>query len=268
MKGIKFLAVFTLLLSLTALAGTWYLFHELQAERLAHEKLEGQYAQLEEKNDELKGMEIKFNQLQQEVDRLRVQVKGYVDQRDAAKKELETAYKEVAELNKQIKTLESEKSALAERVSVGEVKEHAVAEEANRLVFPPAHSNSVIPTPSPLPVTKVTPIEIEPVTKEKPIKGRKEAKKPAEPLPPVPAAPAGDQRPTQVLSVNRQFNFVVVNMGIQDRVKMGDTLRVEQGGKLIGRVTIEKLYENFSACTITEEISPHKIEEGDLVHLA
>ena len=96
------------------------------------------------------------------------------------------------------------------------------------------------------------------------------------PAPTVPPAPKkekatgenGDARPSQVLSVNRQFNFVVVNVGIRDHVKIGDTLRVEQGGKLIGRLAVEKLYENFSACTIIEEAKPSEIKEGDLVRFA
>lgn len=90
--------------------------------------------------------------------------------------------------------------------------------------------------------------------------------KPASPLTAEP--PPTTQRPFQVLSINRQFNFVVVNLGIRDRLKIGDELRVEQNGKLIGRIKVEKLYENFSACGIVEETSGSKIKEGDLVRLA
>lgn len=82
------------------------------------------------------------------------------------------------------------------------------------------------------------------------------------------AAPVVDQRPKQVLSVNRKFGFVVVNLGVRDQIKVGDTLRVEQGGKLAGRIQVDKLYDNFSACVILEEIKPAQIQEGDLVRLA
>ena len=104
-------------------------------------------------------------------------------------------------------------------------------------------------------------------------KEQEQAKKKEETQPPVaPAAaaakPAEDSRPQQVLTVNRQFNFVVVNVGLRDKVKIGDVLRVEQNGKLIGQIQVEKLYENFSACAIMEEVKPAQIHEGDLVRVA
>ncbi len=79
--------------------------------------------------------------------------------------------------------------------------------------------------------------------------------------------PAEDTRPQQVLSVNRQFNFVVVNVGLRDKIKIGDVLRVEDKGKLIGKIQVEKLYDNFSACAIMEEIKPAQIHEGDPIHI-
>lgn len=69
----------------------------------------------------------------------------------------------------------------------------------------------------------------------------------------------------QVLTVNRKFNFVVVNMGLKDKVKIGDTLHVERGGKKIGKVQVEKIYENFAAATIAEEPKNAPIKEGDFV---
>jgi len=95
---------------------------------------------------------------------------------------------------------------------------------------------------------------------------REAAKVPITP-PTAALAVAPTERPHQVLSVNRQFQFVVVNVGLRNRLKIGDTLRVEEGGKLIGRIQVEKLYETFSACRILEENEPSKIKEGDLVRV-
>ena len=159
---------------------------------------------------------------------------------------------ETALLKKRIQELELEKSQLTGQVNLGTVAEEALVEEANKL----------IPSPSPTAPPR-------PVGGTAPVKAEEDAKKKKEQAVSGPGPNAAvDQRPNQVLSVNRKFNFVVVNMGLRNQIKIGDVLRVEQNGQLIGRVQVEKLYENFSACGITEEIKPAQIQEGDLVRIA
>jgi hypothetical protein len=84
----------------------------------------------------------------------------------------------------------------------------------------------------------------------------------------APAKKAADQRQNQVLSVNREFKFVVVNLGLRDKIKIGDMLQVESNGKLVGRVKVDRLLDGFSVCKIVEELNPAKIQEGNLVRLA
>ncbi len=83
--------------------------------------------------------------------------------------------------------------------------------------------------------------------------------------PPPPAASASVTKNAQVLTVNRKFNFVVVNIGIKEGVKMGDNLTVERAGSSVGLVTVEKLYDNFSAATIMKESKDAPIKDGDAV---
>lgn len=76
---------------------------------------------------------------------------------------------------------------------------------------------------------------------------------------PVPA------KPPQVLTVNRKFNFVVANIGLQQKLKIGDVLQVLRKGKPVARLQVEKLYESFCAASITQEPKDAPIQEGDLV---
>ncbi len=69
----------------------------------------------------------------------------------------------------------------------------------------------------------------------------------------------------KVLTVNRKFNFVVVNLGSQDQLKMGDKLKVVKQGQDTAQLQIEKLYDKFSAATILEENPQQKVVEGDVV---
>ena len=284
MKFAKFLVGLSFLVSAGAAAGSWYLYEQLQAEKVANQRLESQLVQLDEQNNTLKRQVAEAEQLKQEVERLRAQVKDYANQRDSVKKELDAAHAKSTDLQKQIQKLESEKKELNEKLNLARATETAVVQEATKLPEIPTTAGGPLPAPNPSSAATASPVP--PVTKppapaktEKPVgkpaakipekETKKEFQKPI-PMPtsaPAPTKGVEDNRPQQVLSVNRQFNFVVVNLGLRDHVKIGDTLRVEQKGKLIGRIQVEKLYENFSACAILEEAKPSQIHEGDLVRV-
>lgn len=86
----------------------------------------------------------------------------------------------------------------------------------------------------------------------------------------VPAAPKVSQavpapKEIKVLSVNRKFNFAVVNMGLSQKLKIGDPLEVIRAGKPVARMQVEKLYEGFCAASIKQEPKEAPIKEGDAV---
>lgn len=69
----------------------------------------------------------------------------------------------------------------------------------------------------------------------------------------------------KVLVVNREFEFIVVNLGSKDNLEMGAVLAVYRENNLIGRAKVEKVYENMSAATILHELRWDEISEGDIV---
>jgi len=248
MAGIKFAITFAFLLSAASLAGNWFLYENYQILTTERADWQGEEAQLQDRNTQL---ESQASQLTKEAERLRSQVKDYVNQRDQVRKELDQSRKEAGNLAKRIEEIKSEKEALDEQLTVGEITEKAIVQQAVK---------------QPVAVVKPEPAEKEKAEEKEPEPLKIEA--PALPLPAPATKVLEDARPNQVLSVNRQFNFAVVNMGLDDKIKIGDTLQVEQDGKLVARLQVEKLYENFSACAILEEIKPAQIKEGDLVRLA
>ena len=299
MKFAKLLVGLGFIISLGSLGGNWYLYERFQAGKANSQRLESNVVQLGEQNSTLKQEVTKAEETKQENERLQAQIKDYVGQRDSLKKELDTTSLKTTELQKQIRKLESEKEDLVKQLDTAKATETAVAEEAEKLPVVPAPSVSALPTaapsqaavvpslaPKPQPAAGETkslaktapaaPQKKETVTaakkeeKKAPAVQKKEEKKQekSKAVPATASKPAEDTRPQQVLSVNRQFNFVVVNVGLRDRVKIGDVLRVEESGKQVGRVQVEKLYENFSACAIVEEMKPAQIREGDLVRVA
>ncbi|MFH1407309.1 MAG: hypothetical protein ABIH01_04860 [Candidatus Omnitrophota bacterium] len=57
----------------------------------------------------------------------------------------------------------------------------------------------------------------------------------------------------EVLNVNREYNFVVINLGEADGVGVGAAFEVMKGKKKVGVVQVEKVYEKMSAASIVTE---------------
>lgn len=79
------------------------------------------------------------------------------------------------------------------------------------------------------------------------------------------AAPQALATGSSVLVVNREFNFIVVNLGSKDGLKAGQFLEVLHGGKPIAKVQVERVYDNMTAANILPESSKGTIKEGDQV---
>jgi len=81
-------------------------------------------------------------------------------------------------------------------------------------------------------------------------------------------APDAESAKTTVLVVNRQFNFIVTNIGRLDGAEVGAELDVYRGGDFIAKTRIEKLYDKMSAATILPEWKKARIKEGDQVYIS
>lgn len=91
-------------------------------------------------------------------------------------------------------------------------------------------------------------------------------------LPPIVVRPSQEGMPQdtgvstltgKVLAVNKDNNFVVVDLGADAGVKMGDTFRVYRQDTMVGSVEVIQVRPDISACDINTEQTPIKI--GDTV---
>ncbi len=71
----------------------------------------------------------------------------------------------------------------------------------------------------------------------------------------------------RVMKINRPLNYVVINMGRTNQLRLGDKLVVERAGKLLATVEVDKLYDSFSSARIIQESKILPIEEGDSVEV-
>lgn len=66
-----------------------------------------------------------------------------------------------------------------------------------------------------------------------------------------------------VVSVNRDNNFVIIDLGIDDGVKTGETLSVYRKGRQAASIEVIQARRKISACDIKKETTP--IQAGDTV---
>lgn len=83
-------------------------------------------------------------------------------------------------------------------------------------------------------------------------------------------APAGNNTSSEkskdqahIVSINSDNNFVIIDIGEKDGVKMGDSFRVYRGGKEIGRLEVIQLRRDISAADIKKRFT--QLQVGDLV---
>jgi len=68
----------------------------------------------------------------------------------------------------------------------------------------------------------------------------------------------------KVMVVNKEFNFVVINLGSKDKVNVGDEFTVSRAGKPLAEIKIEKVHEVMSAAGFAPELKD-LIKENDKV---
>jgi chromosome segregation ATPase len=110
---------------------------------------------------------------------------------------------------------------------------------------------------------------IESVKSGVPVEGKNESiELPAIVVKPQPGVPGGQDESGatlmgRVLAVNKDNNFVIIDLGDEAGIKVGDALRVYRADKPIANIEAIQVRGNISACDIKKQGTPIKI--GDIV---
>lgn len=281
--------VFGFLLSVAAAFGVYYLYQGWVEERTIRGDVEAKYDQAKEKNLALQSEKEKYKTqslsyrdkakaIQEQLSKVQAEQKTVQDklkeEKEAFEKQLMDRQGMIEELKKKMTELkkEAEDARQSCKVTPADMKTDFITTPqsfypAQTSVSTPASgivgtgtSNLVFQSPAATPVgtgsNPAAPVQV--------------------PLGSQTPSPAATQLVTQeianlsgsrILTVNRKFNFVVINMGLQDGLKMADQLKVfKQGQKECAKIQVEKLYDKFSAAAILEENPLSQITEGDEVH--
>ncbi|HNX69576.1 MAG TPA: hypothetical protein PLL75_06390 [Candidatus Omnitrophota bacterium] len=289
--------IFAFLLSVAAAGGAYFLYQGWVEERDLRGTVEAKYDQAKEKmlavqsekeklkveseqyktqSDEYRG---KAEAMQQQLAKLQEEQTRINDERIALKKQLEGHQELIAGLQKKVEDLDKKAKAAQQACSATPVD----MKPAFITTAPQPFGETASPATSTVSAVEPEPSPIMAATAEEPVKAVEAPVKAVEPEPvsaPVPSEPVKVEQPapapaasaatetkaaSKVLTVNRKFNFVVINLGLQDGLKMGDKLKVVKDGKDSATLQAEKLYDKFSAATIVEEDPKQQVAEGDEV---
>ena len=69
----------------------------------------------------------------------------------------------------------------------------------------------------------------------------------------------------QVVVINREYDFIVMNLGKNHGLSIGQEFQVVRGSEVLGRVKVEKVYDELSAAALLPESKKNSIREGDAV---
>lgn len=255
-----------ILISLSLAGGFFYLLEKEKARSLALQeelddtKIKRKIAEerLEELKKTISALELKLKEAQTQVDTLtqdleqeklakqealtRIdQVKADLEQQIGLKSDLENkltlAQEDIGKLRAQIKDLESKKAELEVKINERQAKSQGV--ELGTIVVSPE------------------------VTASTAASGQAPTKSAVQPQPQESAHSSGVEG--KVLVVNKDYDFMVINLGSKDGIGLGDIFSVYHENKYIGDVKVEKLHDSMSAAGFLSLEIKHKVSEGDKV---
>ena len=202
------------LLSLIAFITAALLSRTLAAEKQARAHAEASRIQLE---DQIDVLQQESGKTESQFSRLRAQIKTYSTENSKLARDLDQTSLELSNTRKQIRSLEQQNARLTDA-------NERLQTEADRAVAAPIAVAETLTIESDEALLPFAEEAAEIVGKTQPGIIREDA---------------------GVMTVNRKFNFVVINVGLEDNLKMGDRLRVVRDGKDIANVQVEKLYDRL-----------------------
>lgn len=247
-KEIKLITIIFIVLSIVFIISTSALYIILAREKIERNTLQNELADVMKERKKLsieieelkliKGdLEVKVSGLETQAKALTEDYEKEKSQNDVIRAELTEKAKGLEEAGEKLKAAKTEKEKLQELFDSEKARYDQLKERVNKLV------------------------EVKDVLEEK---VRDIINKQGIELERIVIKAEGELE-GRVLVVNREFNFIVVNIGMDDDIEIGNYITIFRNGKYVGEAQIEKIYDTMSAATIIKEIKPRAIMVDDNV---
>jgi preprotein translocase subunit YajC len=205
-------------------------------------KLKDSQVQIDSLNSGLQQEKTARQEALSQIEQLRTDLEQQKGSRLDLENKLSQAQKDVRKTQAQLKDLESQKTELDLKVRNLE-KESENVELGKIQVVPEA------PVAAP---AKGKAKQAQASAKTTPSAQKKES------------APAASGPEGKVLVINKDYNFVVINLGARDGIDIGNTFAVYHNNKYIGDVKVEKVHDAMAAAGLVSG-DINKISEGDKI---
>ncbi|MCM8789675.1 MAG: hypothetical protein NC916_01450 [Candidatus Omnitrophica bacterium] len=198
----------------------------------------------QELEDEKLAREVAFSNIEQ----LKTELENEKELRVNLENKLKQSEEDAAKINEQLNQLVAQKSQLEAKLKDLEAKNAQAQVELGKIVvgqsLEPAVEAEVVEQQSP---KQETPPKQETSAKQRKIKIKSNLKE------------------GKVLVVNRDYKFVVINLGSKDKVSIGDIYSIYHENNYLGDVKVEKVHESMAAAGFMSEDIVDKVSEEDKV---
>ena len=215
-------------------------------------KLQQAEAQIATLNTELQQEKVSKEEALSQIEQLRVDLEQQKGLRVDLEKKVDQAQKNADKMQAQLKDLESKKNELESKVKDLEDKTQAgqgQGVELGKIVVGPEGSAQ---QPAAAPPAKAA-------------KAKAKKEKPQKQVSVPPAPTAAPEVEGKVLIINKDYNFVVINLGSKDGINVGDNFALYHASKYIGDIKVEKVHESMAAAGFVAVDTKDKVSEGDKV---
>lgn len=199
----------------------------------------------------LADLQDRYQRLSEERGAMQVQLAASTSERDEARRRAERVEGENAELERAV-------SRLRERLTLLDRDYRQLTEKVAQLQTNPPSSVSIASAAGPSTTTPSDGLASPPMAMPEatvelpPIIVRKDQ--------------AGMSMPVRgrLVEVNEPHNFVVVDKGSQDGVRVGMVFDILRGASPVGRATVMRVRPQLSACDIVRQRTPGPLQAGDV----
>lgn len=186
---------------------------------------------------------------EREISRLTKDLTQTRDEADRAVTQLSGLQRERDEVKRQVTDLERAKSQLETKVmELSEVSQQMAANQPTVELDKIFVSNS-----SPMLSTSSTDITGGPAVKW------------ADSASTYPVSASSSSSDGEIVVVNREYDFIVMNIGKNHGLSIGQEFQILRGNQVLGKAKVEKVYDELSAAAIMPDSQKNNIREGDNV---
>jgi predicted RND superfamily exporter protein len=189
-----------------------------------------------------------------QIDELKASLDEQKQLRERIEESMKKAQSEVEKLQAQVKEFDSRKNDLETRISELETKSKGV--ELGTIVVGSDKKQAA-----------TAPAKSAPAAKKE--AGKQNVQPPAAQTGQSPAAPEQPAASTalegRLLVVNKDYNFVVINLGSKDGISVGQMFTVYSGDKETGEIKVEKVHDSMAAAGFVNPAMKDKVREGDKI---